>query len=405
VTRDGIDRHLSNEAHDNLLEKQGKTAAFPSPWGFDTSDPMFRAIDPRQSGCEVAVMLEEVEMPPREFLEVMSPARGSALGTRIQRSAVGTDLQVELGWRMVGIETLAHNFPGRRKAEAQGKDFFSLHGSPPEGGLPKLIEVGQFHIKRRRTTNYLLIRKEMQMNDPRRRPDISRFLVHLTRNTRGVEAEDNLINILKTKMIEARNHHCLFSPKINKMTITPKLKNTFKTVCFTETPLDQIDKLAAEDFPRKIRLQSYGLVFWRDNMIKSGVNPAIYLNDDGTTLRDYLLSEFDRQFKGVNALRRLKEKEEYYQEIVHYYSLVNIIREKHDFSWEREWRHSGSFKFNYSDVVAIVAKDPEHFLKRCESEFSPQKAKYIRRLPIISASWTYEDVVEEMAIKIWEANV
>ena len=99
------------------------------------------------------MMLEEVEMPPREFFEVMSLARGSAHGTRIQRSAVGTDLQVELGWRRVGIKTLAHNFPGRRKAEAQGKDFFSLHGSHPEGGLPKLIEIGQFHIKRRRTKN------------------------------------------------------------------------------------------------------------------------------------------------------------------------------------------------------------------------------------------------------------
>lgn len=153
MTRYGIDRHLSNEAHDNLLKKQGKPAAFPGPWGFDASDSMFRAIDPRQSGCEVTVMLEEVEMPPREFLEVVSLARGSALGARIQRSAVGTDLQVELGWRMVGIKTLAHNFPGRREAEAQGKDFFSLHGSPPKGGLSKLIEVGQFHIKRRRTKN------------------------------------------------------------------------------------------------------------------------------------------------------------------------------------------------------------------------------------------------------------
>ena len=96
-------------------------------------------------------MLKEVEMPPRKFLEVMSLARGSALGTRIQRSAVGTDLQVELGWRMVGIKMLAHNFPGRREPETQSKDFFSSHGSPPEGGLTKLIKVGQFHIKRRRT--------------------------------------------------------------------------------------------------------------------------------------------------------------------------------------------------------------------------------------------------------------
>lgn len=242
------------------------------------------------------------------------------------------------------------------------------------------------------------------MTDPRIRPDISRFLVHLTRKSRGNEAEDNLLSILKNKTIEARNHHCLFSPKLNKMKLTPKLKNSFKTVCFTEAPLDQIDKLATEDFPRRIRLKSYGLVFWRDNMIESGANPAIYLNDDGTSLRDYLLSEFDRQFKGITALRRLKEKEEYYREIVHYYSLVNIMREKHDFSWEREWRHSGSFKFKYSDVVAIVAKDPENFLNRCESELPAANAKYIRRLPIISASWTYEDVVEEMAIKIWEKN-
>ena len=100
---------------------------------------MFRAIDPRESGCEVVVILEEVEMPPREFLEVMSLTRDSALGTRIQRSSVGSGLKVELGWRMIGIKTLAHNYPVRREAEAQSKDFFSLHGSPPEGGLPKLI--------------------------------------------------------------------------------------------------------------------------------------------------------------------------------------------------------------------------------------------------------------------------
>jgi hypothetical protein len=84
----------------------------------------------------------------------MSFACGSALGTRIQRPAVGTDLQMKPGWRMVGIKTLAHNFPGRREAETQGKDFFSLHGSPPAGWLPNLIEVRQFHIKRRRTKIY-----------------------------------------------------------------------------------------------------------------------------------------------------------------------------------------------------------------------------------------------------------
>ncbi|KAE9635720.1 hypothetical protein [Aeromonas veronii] len=242
------------------------------------------------------------------------------------------------------------------------------------------------------------------MSDPRKRPDISRFLVHLTRRTRNIDAEDNLINILKEKNIEARNHHCLFSPKLKKMDLTPRLKNSFKTVCFTETPLDQIDKLAVEDFPRRIKLQPYGLVFWRDNMIEVGANPAIYLNAEGTALREYLLSEFDRQFEGIDTLNELRRTEEYYREIIHYYSLVNIMREKHDFSWEREWRHPGDFNFNYSDVVAIVAKNPDCFLRRCERELPERQFKFIRRIPIISSSWTYEDVVEAMAIKIWNKN-
>jgi len=97
------------------------------------------------------MMLEEVEMPPRVLLEVMRLARGAALRARIQRSTVGTDLQMELGWRMFCIKALTHNFPGWRETKTQGEYLFGKHGNPPEGGLSKLGEVGQFHIKRRRT--------------------------------------------------------------------------------------------------------------------------------------------------------------------------------------------------------------------------------------------------------------
>lgn len=47
VTGHGIDRHLTDKAHDDLFEKQGEATAFPGPSGFDTSDSMLRAIDPR----------------------------------------------------------------------------------------------------------------------------------------------------------------------------------------------------------------------------------------------------------------------------------------------------------------------------------------------------------------------
>jgi len=51
----------------------------------------------------------------------MSLARGAALRARIQRSVVGTEFQMELGWRMVGIKTLAHNFPGRLRPRPKAK--------------------------------------------------------------------------------------------------------------------------------------------------------------------------------------------------------------------------------------------------------------------------------------------
>jgi len=242
------------------------------------------------------------------------------------------------------------------------------------------------------------------MDDPRERSDFSRFLIHLTRKTQGIDAEDNLISILKKKKLEARNYHCLFAPKLKKLDLTHALLKAFKTVCFTETPLDQIHKMTSENFPRRIKLRPYGLVFWRHQLIKKGANPAIYINGEGTTLRNYLLSEFDRHFKDIQALKALRKKEEYYKEIIHYYSLINIMSEKHDFSWEREWRHSGNFTFKYSNIAAIVAKNPDEFESKCKTELTEKEFKFILKIPIISPSWSYEEVIEELSIKLWSAR-
>ena len=51
-------------------------------------------------------MLEEVEMPPREFLEVMSLARGSALGAGIHRSGAAPISR----WSMVGIWSVSRRW-------------------------------------------------------------------------------------------------------------------------------------------------------------------------------------------------------------------------------------------------------------------------------------------------------
>jgi len=45
------------------------------------------------------------------------------------------------------------------------------------------------------------------MEIPNNRDDLSRFLVHLTRDFEGELARHNLVQILKEKTIEARNAH------------------------------------------------------------------------------------------------------------------------------------------------------------------------------------------------------
>jgi hypothetical protein len=136
-------------------------------------------------------------------------------------------------------------------------------------------------------------------------------------------------------------------------------------------------------------------------MIQRGACPAIYLNAKGTELKRYLLSRFRKDFADVNSLEKLKKTEKKYcRSIILYYSLINIIAENYDFAWEREWRYRGDVDFRYRDVVAIVAEDPGSFEARCKRSMKPERFKYIERIPIISAKYSYEEVVQAMAAKI-----
>lgn len=232
---------------------------------------------------------------------------------------------------------------------------------------------------------------------------MSRYLVHLTRDYDGELAQQNLVNILKEKIIEARNSHCLVMHKLEQLEFSKLLKNKFRTVCFTETPLTQLKQLTSDIEDRKIKLKPYGIVFWKDNLFENGASPAIYINAKGTSISRFLLDEFDLIFKKINTFKGLKEQEKsHYTNIVHYYSLINVVNEKHDFLWEREWRHHGNFKFKYQDIVAIIANTPSQFEKLCERELSARQYKFIEKIPIINPEWTYEKLVEELAIRIWE---
>ncbi len=242
------------------------------------------------------------------------------------------------------------------------------------------------------------------MKGPADRDDISKFVVHLTRKLGNSSAIQNLISILDDRKIEARKAHCLFSPLFSQMKFTNVLKAKFKTVCFTETPLNQISPLCRKIPGRQIELQPYGLVFQREHLLESGGSPAFYINSDGTELRDYLIEQFREHFSGIKSLKKFKQTQlKRHQQILQYYSFINKMGHRHDFSWEREWRYGGDFAFKYVDLVAIIAKSPLRLKSEIKKRIKGPRARSIKKIPIISPEWDYERIVAEFSQRLWNS--
>lgn len=238
-----------------------------------------------------------------------------------------------------------------------------------------------------------------------KRDDLSKFLIHLSRDLLGATAKENLINILKDKTIEARHAHCLVMHKFEQMRFSKVLRCEFKSVCFTEAPLSQVHQLTRIIPKRTIKLKPYGLVFWKDALMDRGANPAIYLNAQGNSLSKYLLDQFEKEFGGIRTLKRLKTNErKHYESIIQFFALLNVVKKKNNFMWEREWRHMGDLDFKYEDVVAIIARRPYSFIEESEEHLSAPAYKAIKQIPIIDPSWKLEEVVEALATQMRNQN-
>jgi hypothetical protein len=214
------------------------------------------------------------------------------------------------------------------------------------------------------------------------REDISQFVVHLTRDdtkdfTNGSTAKENLVSILKSRHIFAVRPHCVFNQEIKA--IGKSAEEQCRVACFTETPLSEIGKLVREIPGRAIKLEPYGIVFRKEDLIKSGGQPAIYINSYGGNnwLRESIRELFDSAKN--NASSKLWR-------IVPY---LNAMHEKYDFSWEREWRTHIDFKFKLADIVCIILPESG------EDTLKEQAAK--AGIAVISPSWTYEHIVYQLS--------
>jgi hypothetical protein len=158
-------------------------------------------------------------------------------------------------------------------------------------------------------------------------------------------------------------------------------------VCFSETPLEHIYSLYQEIPGRSVRLSPYGIAFTKAVARDKGANPIWYVDQTpGHTweISDALNSLQDLAVKSGDFGRHPASKVlPFIEQMGDWRSAGGTIKE---FSWEREWRHRGSFVFFPSEVALVLCPDDE--IAMYEKHFDCRA---------IDPKWSLERMVEKLA--------
>jgi hypothetical protein len=157
------------------------------------------------------------------------------------------------------------------------------------------------------------------------RPDLSPFLIHLTKNTKaadGYSAFDNLVSMLEGG--------CVFESTSKKGFV----KGPKGATCFMDVPLSSLKYVLNErnTKPEKPRYEPYGIVVSKEFAFSKGCRPVLYLSDEELSRMRIPKSEFWR--------------------VVRFESM-----DGHGVNWihEREWRKEGAFQLP-SKARAVLVK-------------------------------------------------
>lgn len=160
------------------------------------------------------------------------------------------------------------------------------------------------------------------------RPDLSPFLVHLTKNTIAedkYDAFDNLCSILKTGEI------------FGSTTAKGFIKGRNPATCFMDVPLSSLKYILNESntTPSHPRYEPFGIVVSKKFAYDNGGRPVLYLSDA--------------------ELKTLKIPSEELWRVVR---LEGVENKSINWLHEREWRAKGSFSLP-SKVRAVLVKNTQ----------------------------------------------
>jgi hypothetical protein len=120
-------RHFAHQDQGGLLEQQREPTARPRPRHRCPLDPVIRAIHPRHTRRNEAVVLEEVQMLPGETVEVVGPTGALAVRAGEKRPTIRDDFKVQFMRLLCDIQPLPGKFPRRFQAKPKGQNVPSFH--------------------------------------------------------------------------------------------------------------------------------------------------------------------------------------------------------------------------------------------------------------------------------------
>lgn len=191
-----------------------------------------------------------------------------------------------------------------------------------------------------------------------RRNDLSTFLVHFTKDApdgtgSGFDALKGIVTRLK---IEARTAYGAAVSSGN-----PRVGDSQKVACFTETPLEHSWTMTRELAERRAsKFAPYGVAFTKSYARRRHCNPVWYVNctrgyDWPTHAINAAVAAETRPYSDKDSIFRVTP----YIEQMGDWSTGGTTNRK-EFWWEREWRHVGDFTFEPIHTVAVLAPAPVH---------------------------------------------
>lgn len=222
------------------------------------------------------------------------------------------------------------------------------------------------------------------------RKDISPFLVHLTRNCSDKEfwlpqgtAKERLREIIRQKKLVQTTEWVsrVALVKNNPQLIPrPETYRYFSAVCFTETPLDQVQCLLNIE-GRSVDLQPYGLVFLKEKLRQRHVSPVLYVNNAAGDAEAILKAFLEMCQTRPGAAEKIVPLVDFFGQTIDRNISQEGLAAELDFSWEREWRlpHCfGDSTFDTSDVFIGLCPENE------TDEFEHLFAEIFGELPNVS---------------------